>query len=711
MRGALKALTRGFRRRVTFIFGTVICCFAIATTGINFVSQQQLAEEGLAAQAEQLGILVSEVTGSYVYDMRFKQLEILYQEVQRREDISFIHFLDEDGTLLVSGDLSQPELVLEPKSDPLIDLTRKKQMPQSRRTQHMAEFAYPVLLEDEHVGVLRFGIQLDRLNASIRQIVWSNILLGAFFAFLGILVSSLFSEQLTRPLRFLVSRVDRAAKGDLDQTLDLKTNDEFESLSSSINTMLGSLRANINEIHTLAYFDTLTGLRNRAWFMNHLANLLRYRETGEQNSAVLFLDIDNFKDINDSKGHHTGDQFLQLFTRRLSNCVKDSWLRHYKDLHPEKFQEGGPAVCRLGGDEFTILVTDLIETEIVSRFARDVLHMLEEPFEVEGYEFQASCSIGIALVPQDGDTAVDILKAADAAMYQAKNSGRATYSYYDEEQAQAAIERIEMARDLRRGLEADELEVYFQPILTVDAGDLVGAEALVRWNHPEKGLLLPDQFLDLASEANLMHDMSKVVFRKAMKQARFWNNAGLGDIRLSVNISLFDLAEIGFSVWLLEEIKEIGLSPTLLELEITERTAMDRNDIVEAQILRLKSVGIRFAIDDFGIGFSNLSRLKQLAFDSLKIDRSLVEGIGEDRESERLLLSLLSMADGLQLDTVLEGIETEKQLDFILTTRAHSVQGFALAHPMNSEDFHNWIFRRDRTNYIEQIPNEMMPSG
>ncbi|MEP3046227.1 MAG: GGDEF domain-containing protein [Roseibium sp.] len=711
MRSGFNALTRGFRRRLTFIFGAVICCFAITATGINFLSQQRLAEEGLAARADQLGRLVSEVTGSYVYDMRFKQLEILYQEVQRREDISFVHFLDEDGTLLVSGDISQPELVLEPMPDLLVDLTRRTQKPQSRQTQDMAEYAYPILLNNEYLGILRFGIKLDRLQASISQIVWGNLLLGLFFAGLGILVSFLFSEQLTRPLRILVSSVDRAAKGDLDQKLSLKTNDEFESLSSSIGTMLGSLRANINEIHTLAYFDTLTGLRNRTWFMTHLANMLQFAEGADKKAAVLFLDIDNFKDINDSKGHHAGDQFLKHFAGRLDDCVKASWQNNFNNLPPEKFQESGPAVCRLGGDEFTILVTDLVETEVVSGFASDVLQMLEKPFLVEEYEFLASCSIGIALVPQDGETAVDILKAADAAMYQAKNSGRATYCYYDEEQANAAIRRIELARDLRLGLEADEMEVYFQPILSVDNSEIVGAEALARWDHPEKGMLAPDEFLDVASESNLMHDISKVVFRKALKQAKLWNNAGRGDIRLCVNISLFDLAEIGFSVWLLKEIKETGLSPSLLELEINERTAMNQTDVVEAQILRLKSVGIRFAIDDFGIGYSNLARLKQLAFDCLKIDRSLVQGIGEDEEAERLLVSLLSMADGLELDTVLEGIETDRQLNFIQTTGANSVQGYALAHPMNGADFYNWIFRRDQNNYAGKILNENSPSG
>ena len=435
-------------------------------------------------------------------------------------------------------------------------------------------------------------------------------------------------------------------------------------------------------IHQLAYYDSLTGLANRVLFKDRLSNALSYAERHHQHLATLFIDLDRFKIINDTLGHTVGDLLLTHVAERLSESVRqsDSVSRH-ADNEPMH------ALARLGGDEFTILLTALPQPEDAGRVARRILESLAHPFSIEGHEIFISASIGISIFPSDGSTVEALLKNADTAMYHAKEQGRNNCQYYSSGLNAAAAERLDLENELRRALEREEFVVFYQPKLNIHSRRILGAEALVRWRHPKRGLVPPGVFLNAAIDTGLIRSMDEWVLREACRQVKAWEKAGLPAISISANVSnsLFHGRTLPTTV--ADALRDSGLNPAQLELELTESIAMRDVEASVTMLEGLRTMGVRLSIDDFGTGYSSLSYLQRFPLSRLKIDQSFVRDLLTNENNVKITRAIIAMAHSLNLSVLAEGVETEGQLAKLREEGCDEVQGYLFSRPVCAEDF------------------------
>lgn len=435
-------------------------------------------------------------------------------------------------------------------------------------------------------------------------------------------------------------------------------------------------------IHRLAYYDSLTGLANRVLFKDRLSHAISHAERHGQTLATLFIDLDRFKVINDTLGHTVGDLLLTQVAERLSESVRqsDSVARHAD-------QEPTHALARLGGDEFTILLTALPNPEDAGRVARRILEALAHPFNIEGHEVFIAASIGISIYPSDGATVEALLKNADTAMYHAKEQGRNNCQFYSSGLNAAAAERLDLENDIRRALEREEFIVYYQPKLNIHSRKILGAEALIRWKHPKRGLVTPGVFLNAAIDTGLIRPMDEWVLRKACSQVKAWEQAGLSPITVSVNVSnsLFHGRTLPTTVG--DALRESGLNPNQLELELTESIAMRDVEASITMLEGLRTMGVRLSIDDFGTGYSSLSYLQRFPLSRLKIDQSFVKDLQTNDNNVKITKAIIAMAHSLNLSVLAEGVETEEQLARLREEGCDEVQGYLFSRPVCAEDF------------------------
>lgn len=435
-------------------------------------------------------------------------------------------------------------------------------------------------------------------------------------------------------------------------------------------------------IHRLAYYDSLTGLANRVLFKDRLSNALSYAQRHHLHLAALFIDLDRFKVINDTLGHTVGDLLLTHVAERLSESVRqsDSVGRH-ADHEPSH------ALARLGGDEFTILLTALPHPQDAGRVARRILDSLAHPFSIEGHEIFISASIGISIYPSDGTTVEALLKNADTAMYHAKEQGRNNCQFYSSGLNAAAAERLDLESDLRRAVERQEFVVYYQPKLNIHSRKILGAEALVRWKHPKRGLVLPGVFLNAAIDTGLIRPMDEWVLREACRQVKAWELAGLPPITVSANIShsLFHGRTLPGTV--ADALRDSGLNPSQLELELTESIAMRDVEASVTMLEGLRTMGVRLSIDDFGTGYSSLSYLQRFPLSRLKIDQSFVRDLLTNENNVKITRAIIAMAHSLNLSVLAEGVETDGQLARLREEGCDEVQGYLFSRPLCASDF------------------------
>lgn len=384
---------------------------------------------------------------------------------------------------------------------------------------------------------------------------------------------------------------------------------------------------------------------------------------------MAFADLDRFKRVNDALGHGAGDRLLQVVAERLRACVRDE-----------------DTVARIGGDEFVIALEDVEDGAALATVADKILEVVAQPVDVDGHRLHVSISLGISLFPGDGQDAETLLKNADHALYLAKDLGRNTYQLCTPELNRRSMERLQLEKGLRRALERRELVLYYQPEYDARSGVIVGAEALVRWRHPEAGLLLPERFIPLAEETRLILPIGDWVLDAACRQAAEWRRSRLPELRLAVNLSGLQFQQQDLPHSIRRVLEGTGAAPGLMEVEITESVAMRDVDVVRAHMRELRTLGVRIAIDDFGTGYSSLSALRRFPIQTLKIDQSFVAGIGGDRQGA-LVEAIVTMAHSLQLEVVAEGVESESQLDFLRSTGCDAVQGYYLGPPVPAEDF------------------------
>lgn len=422
-------------------------------------------------------------------------------------------------------------------------------------------------------------------------------------------------------------------------------------------------------LHYLAHHDLLTDLPNRALFIDRLTQALSHVHRRNRALAILFIDLDRFKVINDTLGHDIGDRLLQDLAERLRSCLRE-----------------GDTVARFGGDEFTVLLEDVADTTDVSPIASKILDILSNPFTVGGRELFITASIGISVFPGDGQNAHTLLKNADTAMYRAKEHGRNSYQFYSAEMSTRALERLTMETDLRRALAREEFLLHYQPQFDLENGSIIGVEALIRWNHPDLGLISPDDFIPLLEETGLILPVGEWVLRTACAQNKAWQDAGLTPISVSVNLSGRQVDSPDLIEQVRSIITETKLDPSYLELEITESMIMGDTEATNKTLKHISEMGITFAIDDFGTGYSALSYLRHFPINTIKIDRSFVRDITTDPDGAAIVTTIIAMARNLRLGIIAEGVETEQQSAFLSSHGCTRVQGYLFSRPLPAEE-------------------------
>ncbi len=443
---------------------------------------------------------------------------------------------------------------------------------------------------------------------------------------------------------------------------------QLKNIQSNLEKSLEVLKIQSEQLEFQANHDALTSLPNRVLFIDRLNQSIKISKRDKNSIAVLFIDLDNFKEINDSLGHHVGDQILIEVSKRMHSKMRLS-----------------DTLSRFGGDEFAIILNQIDDNDNIANIIVNGMKSFKEPFIIEEHTLHVSMSVGISIYPYDSADANELLKHADAAMYKAKHSGKNRYSFYNEDMTKEASKKVYIETELHKAFKNDELLVYYQPQVDAIEDKIIGMEALVRWEHPDMGFIYPDEFIPLAENMGLIVELDKIVIKKAIEQFQLWYKMGLNPGKLSLNLSIKHLEEEGFIKYIKSLVSDKSFF-TKLEFEITETQVM-RNPTQSINILKdIHDLGISVAIDDFGTGYSSLAYLKRLPINKLKIDKSFIDNIPNNPEDSAIAKTIIDLCRSLSLDVIAEGVEKEEQKEFLLNNKCHKIQGYLYSKPISSQD-------------------------
>ncbi|HTJ97948.1 MAG TPA: EAL domain-containing protein [Rhodocyclaceae bacterium] len=522
------------------------------------------------------------------------------------------------------------------------------------------------------VSVDEFNEQLD---GQFRHALFSLLILAVL---IFIVAAGLGEFALRRQTARLMQAISRMDAGDYHHPIGMPyprgelglVMQALDRMGSSLAQQQQEIERKTDALERQARIDSLTNLANRYMLSDRLHQALVYARRAHRVVGVLMLDLDRFKTVNDSLGHSQGDLLLQIVAERLTSCVRD-----------------GDTVARLGGDEFVVVLADISDAADIVPVAQKILATLALPVELGPQILRVKTSLGVAVYPRDAENADTLLRYADTAMYRAKDQGGNAVSFYTPEMMQAMLDRLELEAGLRRALEQGELCLYYQPIIHANTGRVVSAEALLRWNDPQRGLVSPMQFIPIAEETGLIVPIGDWVMRVACTQARAWQKEGYGDIPIAVNLSARQFSVPSFVSSVAMALQASDCPAPLLQLEITESMIMEQVDQALVTMHRLTALGVKLAIDDFGTGYSSLSQLKRFPVSKLKIDRAFIRDIQIDANDDVLVDAIITLARKLGLSTVAEGVETEAQVAFLKSKGCDEYQGYLFAKPCEAAEF------------------------
>lgn len=534
----------------------------------------------------------------------------------------------------------------------------------------------PVYFDYERVGTVVIHADTELFRKNLRWTATVTLLFMLVTVIAAYFFSAKLQQMISRPLLDLLSSMkDVSASKNYAIRVAKPSDDEIGLLYDGFNEMLSEieernqiLRQRQAHLQQLAHYDPLTRLPNRTLFYDRLAQALYQAERSRQALSVIFIDLDHFKDINDTLGHRTGDLLLIEVATRLSNVVRSC-----------------DTVARLGGDEFTIFTQNVVNAENAAIVAAKLNALFAKPFQLGESEIYVTASIGVTLFPHDGKTVDELLMNADIAMYHAKACGKNVYKMFDRKMNEHANERVTLLSDLRLALERDEFVLHYQPKVDLLTGNVTSVEALVRWMHPRLGMLAPDKFIRLSEESGLIVELTDWVLRTACSQAKKWQEQNLGSVRVAVNLSPYhfqrqDVKEAIFSV-----LEATGLEPALLEIEITESALMQNDEYTCALFRELRELGMTISVDDFGTGYSSLSYLHRFPINTLKIDRTFILNMMKSTEDQAIVTAIIAMAKSLNMQIVAEGVETVDQLEKLKDQGCHEIQGFLVSRPVAAD--------------------------
>jgi diguanylate cyclase (GGDEF)-like protein/PAS domain S-box-containing protein len=547
-----------------------------------------------------------------------------------------------------------------------------------------AEQKYRLLFEDAVIGIFQMStegrpLNVNRALAQIHSYDSAEQLIGEVSNMFGELFANpcqidelkrgLEENGVVRSTEVEVHCRDRSKKWALVNIRAVRDCDDKIILHEGTLEDVTDRKVAEKRVQFLAYYDALTKLPNRSLLQDRLGQALAGSRRRKDKVALLFLDLDRFKIINDSLGHSTGDLLLQVVADRLKGHVREQ-----------------DTVARVGGDEFLIVLTNIKDMTDAAIAGERIMDAMTAEFVIQGRSLSVGCSIGISIFPEHGADSETLIKNADAAMYSAKESGRNTFQFFSEDMSAQSVERLTLEHGLRAAVENKQLFLMYQPQMDINTGTIVGLEALVRWQHPELGTVPPDKFIDIAENTGLIVPIGAWVLRTACAQARKWQEEGLCALPIAVNVSAVQFRQTGFRELISRVLSETGLAPQYLELELTEGLLLSNADMMSSVLRELKNMGLKLAIDDFGTGYSSLSYLKRFPFGKLKIDRSFIRDVAINSDDAAIATAIISMAKSLSLKVIAEGVENEAQLSFLRALRCDEIQGYYFSKPLTVDE-------------------------
>jgi len=520
---------------------------------------------------------------------------------------------------------------------------------------------------------------------SLNQQILASLVAGTFCLLISYIASERPNSESARALAALADRLLAVEQGDLTSPTPRSVRESLPKLATAVDSLFSEVRASIENAHALGMYDPVTSLPNRLHFRAEADKLLAARPP-ETKSAMLFVDLDRFKNVNDSLGHARGDQLLIMVANRLRVVVT-------AELGEGAVQR--PLLARLAGDEFTIFFPSVEEPGDAERVARRIALAISEPFELHGHSVDIGASVGVALCPDHGSAIEALMRAADIAMYRAKSQGGGRYCLFSEELAEEHQRKIETEAALSEAVQRGEFVLALQPQLSFATGEVSGAEALLRWNHPRDGLRAPGTFIPIAEQTGIIADIGDWVVAEVASMLAEWQSQGVKR-RLSFNVSPRQLDRADFFARLRSTFSDVGVPLSMVELEFTETAAMECSETVLEEIAALREDGASIAIDDFGTGYSNISRLRTMPLDRVKLDQSLIADIEHSERARVVVQAVIQLIKGVGAEIVAEAVENVAQADILRTMGCDIVQGFVFAQPMFEEEYLSWTRNADR---------------